>query len=128
MGDSDGGDGIRHTRPALVAARHAPRAPGAGEVTLIGLEQVYWLAGGMFAAVAVRSVGDRANRKRFGNAAFWGLLAVSFLFGSRLGDLVNGILVIALMALGAGAMGLGSPQTTSVAEREQRAKAKGNAV
>jgi len=82
----------------------------------------------MFAAVAVRSLGDRANPRRFGNAAFWGLLAVSFLFGSKLGDLANGILVIALMALGAGAMGLGSPKTTSVAQREARARAKGNAV
>ena len=82
----------------------------------------------MFAAVAVRSAGDRANRKRFGNAAFWGLLAVSFLFGSDLGDLANGVLVLALMALGAGALGLGSPKTTSVAEREVTARKNGNAV
>lgn len=82
----------------------------------------------MFAGFAARSLGDRANRRRFGNAAFWGLLAVSFLFGSELGDLVNGILVLALTALGAGAMGLGSPKTTSVAEREASARVKGNAV
>ena len=95
---------------------------------MIGLEQVYWLAGIMFAGIAVRSLGDRANRRRFGNTAFWGLLAVSFLFGSELGDLANGILVLALTALGAGAMGLGSPKTTSGAEREARAKLKGNSV
>ncbi|MGH8297689.1 MAG: DUF979 domain-containing protein [Steroidobacteraceae bacterium] len=95
---------------------------------MIGLEQVYWLAGAMFAAIAVRSVGDRTNRRRFGNAGFWGLLAVSFLFGSELGDLANGILVLALAALGAGAMGLGSPKTTSVAEREVSARVKGNAI
>jgi uncharacterized membrane protein len=82
----------------------------------------------MFAAVAVRSIGDRANARRFGNAAFWGLLAVSFLFGSHLGDLTNGMIVLALMVLGAGAMGLGSPRTTSVAEREASARKKGNAV
>ena len=95
---------------------------------MIGLEQVYWLAGLMFAGVAVRSFGDRANRKRFGNAAFWGLLAVSFLFGSELGDLANGILVLALTALGSYAMGLGSPKTTSVAEREVSARKKGNVI
>jgi len=95
---------------------------------VIGLEQVYWLAGAMFAGVAVRSFGDRANRKRFGNTAFWGLLAASFLFGSELGDLANGILVLALTALGAGAMGLGAPRTTSVAEREKSAKARGNSI
>jgi uncharacterized membrane protein len=82
----------------------------------------------MFAAIAVRSFGDRANRRRFGNTAFWGLLAVSFLFGSELGDLANGILVLALMALGSGAMGLGSPKTTSAEEREASARMKGNAV
>ena len=82
----------------------------------------------MFAGIAVRSVGDRANAKRFGNAAFWGLLAVSFLFGSELGDLINGIIVLALTALGAAAMGLGAPRTTSVEEREASARKKGNAV
>ena len=82
----------------------------------------------MFAAVAVRSLGDRANRRRFGNGAFWGLLAISFLFGSELGDLANGILVLALMALGSSAMGLGSPRTTSLEEREASARAKGNAI
>jgi uncharacterized membrane protein len=82
----------------------------------------------MFAAIAVRSLGDRANRRRIGNAAFWGVLALSFLFGSELGDVANGILVLALMALGSSAMGLGSPKTTSVAEREASARVKGNAV
>lgn len=82
----------------------------------------------MFAAIAARSLGDRANRRRFGNAAFWGLLALSFLFGSELGNLANGILVLALMALGSGAMGMGSPKTTSVEEREASARVKGNAI
>ena len=92
------------------------------------MEQIYWLAGAMFAAIAARSLGDRANRRRFGNAAFWGLLALSFLFGSELGNLANGILVLALMALGSGAMGMGSPKTTSVEEREASARVKGNAI
>jgi uncharacterized membrane protein len=92
------------------------------------LGQVYWLAGVMFAAIAVRSLRDRTNRRRFGTAAFWGLLAVSFLFGSELGDLANGMLVLALMALGSSAMGLGSPRTTSVEQREASARATGNAV
>jgi uncharacterized membrane protein len=82
----------------------------------------------MFAAIAVRSAGDRANRRRFGNAAFWGLLAISFLFGSQLGDLANGILVLALMALGSCAMGLGSPRTTSPEQREASARIEGNAI
>lgn len=92
------------------------------------MEHVYWLAGIMFAGIAIRSFGDRANRKRFGNGAFWGLLAVSFLFGSKLGDLTNGVLVLALMGLGAGALGLGSPRTTSVAQREVSARTRGNVI
>ena len=43
-------------------------------ITLIWL---YVLAGLLFAAVALRSALDRANAKRFGNAAFWGLMAAS---------------------------------------------------
>ena len=82
----------------------------------------------MFTGFAIRSFGDRANRRRFGNGTFWALLAVSFLFGSELGDLANGVLVLALMALGASALGLGSPKTTSVAEREASARKKGNAI
>jgi uncharacterized membrane protein len=92
------------------------------------LEEIYWLAGAMFAGIAARSLGDRANRRRFGNTAFWGLLAVSFLFGSELGDLANGMLVLALTALGAAAMGSGAPKTTSDGEREASARTKGNAV
>ena len=95
---------------------------------MIGIQSVYGLAGVMFAAIAVRSLADHGNRRRHGNTAFWGLLAVSFLFGSKLGDLANGILVLALTALGAGAMGRGSTRTTSVAEREASARTRGNAV
>ena len=82
----------------------------------------------MFAAISVRSLADRANRKRLGNAGFWGLLAVSFLFGSHLGDLVNGMIVLALTALGAGAMGLGSYRTSGIEERESSARTKGNVI
>jgi uncharacterized membrane protein len=92
------------------------------------LEEIYWLAGAMFAGIAARSLGDRANRRRFGNTAFWGLLAVSFLFGSELGDLANGMLVLALTALGAAAMGSGAPKTTPDGAREASARTEGNAV
>ena len=61
---------------------------------MITLEYVYVLAGLMFAAFAILSALDRSNPKRYGNAAFWGLLGASFLFGSYLGDLGNGILVL----------------------------------
>jgi uncharacterized membrane protein len=85
---------------------------------MIKLSAVYLLAGLLFAAFAVLSAGDRANAKRLGNALFWGLVAASFLFGDRIGDLGNGVLVLGLGLLaGFGLLGRGQPATTSPDER-----------
>jgi uncharacterized membrane protein len=94
---------------------------------MITLEWVYVLAGVVFASFAALSVRDRTNRKRFGNTAFWGLLAASFLFGSHLSDLANGVLVLALVLLGGfGALGIGKPPTTTPEERRDSAERRGN--
>ena len=94
---------------------------------MITLGHVYILAGLIFAGFAVLSLIDRSNRKRLGNAAFWALMAISFLFGSRLGDVTNGALVFALIALGGfGALGLGKPATTTRTERRASALRYGN--
>jgi uncharacterized membrane protein len=88
---------------------------------------VYLLAGLMFAAFAVFSALDRNNSKRVGNAVFWGLVAVSFLAGDRIGDLANGGLVLALALIaGLGRLGRGAPATTSPAERRTLAERFGN--
>jgi len=85
---------------------------------LIKLSVVYVLAGLVFAAFAVLSAADRNNRKRFGNAAFWGLVSTSFLAGDRLGDLGNGVLVLGLALIaGLGRLGRGRPPTTSPEDR-----------
>ena len=68
---------------------------------MITLEWLYTLAGLMFAAFALLSALDGGHARRFGNAAFWGLMALSLLGGSRLGDFGNGLLVLGLVALGA---------------------------
>lgn len=79
---------------------------------------VYLLAGLMFASFAAFSAFDRSNRKRAGNTLFWGLVAASFLFGDRLGDFGNGLIVVALALIaGAGFLGRGEPTTTSPEER-----------
>ena len=76
---------------------------------MIGLPVLYAVAGAMFAAFALLGVRDRSNPKRLGTAAFWALLAVNFLAGDYLGDLGNGVIVLALAALaGFGALGRGS--------------------
>jgi uncharacterized membrane protein len=85
---------------------------------MITLQWAYSLAGLMFAAFAILSAVDRANRKRWGNAAFWGLMALSLLAGSRLGDFANGLLVLGLVALaGFGLIGRSHPPTTNDEER-----------
>lgn len=68
---------------------------------MIGLPALYTFAGLIFGSYAVLSV----TRRRFGNAAFWGLLAASFLGGDRFGDFGNGLLVLGLVVLaGTGAL------------------------
>ncbi|UKK86025.1 DUF979 domain-containing protein [Sphingopyxis sp. BSN-002] len=73
---------------------------------MITLGFVYVLAGLTFAAFALLGLADRSNPKRFGNAAFWGLMAASMLAGDHLGDFGNGLLVLALVAIaGTGQIG-----------------------
>ena len=66
---------------------------------MITIQWVFFLVGAMFAAWAVLSALDRSNPKRFGNAAFWGLIALSLIAGTWLGDLANGCIVLGLAAL-----------------------------
>jgi uncharacterized membrane protein len=96
---------------------------------MITLEYLYLFAGLIFGAFAVLSVGDRANRKRFGNAAFWGLFAASFLFGSHLSDFQNGLLVLALVIVGGfNVIGKSAPPTTSPDARRAFAARYGNGL
>lgn len=94
---------------------------------MITLHWLYALAGAMFAAFAVLSALDASNGKRFGNAAFWGLMALSLLAGDAIGDFVNGLLVLGLAGLaGFGFLGRSNPPTTSDAERQRWSDRLGN--
>jgi len=85
---------------------------------VITLHWLYALAGAMFAAFALFSAVDKSNPKRLGNAAFWGLMALSLLGGDAIGDFANGLLVLGLAALaGFGFIGRSHAPTTSEAER-----------
>ena len=66
---------------------------------MIDMHWLYFIAGIVFAGFAVASVRDAGNVRRWGNAAFWFLVAISFWFGDMLGDVGNGVLVLALVAL-----------------------------
>ncbi len=90
---------------------------------MITYEWLYVLAGVAFAVWA----GLSAKDGRRGNAAFWALLAASFLLGSHLSDLANGVLVLALVGIaGLGGLKRSNPPTTSPQEREAHAARLGN--
>jgi uncharacterized membrane protein len=87
---------------------------------MINLHWLYLFAGAVFASIAVGSARDSDNRKRWGNAAFWSLLAASFWFGDLIGDVANGVLVLALVAL-AGTHLLGRPAGQTMSNEERQA-------
>ena len=94
---------------------------------MINLHWLYVLAGAVFAGFAIGSLRDETNCKRWGNAAFWLLLAGSFWFGDFLGDLGNGILVLALVGIaGMHFIGRGSKESTTADERQRSSERHGN--
>ncbi|HEY6577733.1 MAG TPA: DUF979 domain-containing protein [Rhizomicrobium sp.] len=94
---------------------------------MITLDSAYVFAGVVFAGFALLSVRDRSNPRRFGNACFWGLIAASFLYGSRLSDTQNGFLALALAILGGcRLMGAGRSRATRESERVASAARCGN--
>jgi len=94
---------------------------------VIGLEFVYMVMGAMLAGVAVASARDASNPRRWRNTAFWGVWAVSFVAGSRLPDVVNGALALALVLVGGvGRLGQSAGESTTRAERETSARRLGN--
>ena len=96
---------------------------------MITLEHAYIATGLMFAAFSILSLRDPLNPTRFRSALFWGLIALSMLFGSWLGGLGNGLLVIALVIIGAsGKLGVGKPATTTSEQRQASAARWKNAL
>lgn len=93
---------------------------------MITLAHVYAIGGVFFAAIAWFAARDHANPHRWRAAAFWALLALSFLAGDRLGDLGNGLLVVGLVVLGALGLGGGGRATSSPEERRASAERHGD--
>ena len=90
---------------------------------MITYEWLYILAGAFFAVWSLLSLRDR----RIGNAAFWGLLAASFFFGSHISDFANGVLVLAMVGIaGIGGLKRSDPATTTPEERAEHASRLGN--
>lgn len=90
---------------------------------MITYEWLYALAGGFFAIWSWLS----AREHRWGNAAFWGLLAASFLIGSHVSDFANGVIVLAMVAIAAtGALRRSTPATTTPRQRQMLSARLGN--
>ncbi len=90
---------------------------------MIHVDAAYDVAGVVFAAVSISAALAKGPsvRVRAGRTAFFGLLATSFLFGDRLGDLGNGALVLALVVIGAfGGLRGGSGPTAAPAWAARR--------
>lgn len=96
---------------------------------MIDVHWLYVFAGAIFAGFAVGSARNASNPKRWGNAAFWSLVAASFWFGDLLGDIGNGVLVLALVALaGTHLLGRASGQSTTDEERQGFSERFGNGL
>lgn len=99
---------------------------------MIKVEWFYWLCGILFLIIAVIRMRDRDDRKRFGSAAFWAILAFCFGYGTFVVDktapaLVEGVAVLLLVVLATcGFPGRGSNETTTDAEREELSERFGN--
>lgn len=90
---------------------------------MISYEWLYILLGAFFAVTSGLSL----RSGNYGNGAFWGLLAISFFFGSHLSDLANGALVLGLVAIAAlGGLNRSDPETTSAEARERSSDILGN--
>lgn len=94
---------------------------------MITMQWLYIFAGAVFASFAIGSGRDATNPKRWGNTAFWALLAVSFWFGELLGDIGNGLVVLALVAIaGTHLLGRGAGNSTSDEQRQRFSRRYGN--
>lgn len=99
---------------------------------MINVESVYWLIGILFLAWGLLIAGDAAHPKRWGSAAFWGLLGLCFFYGTWVSAgtapawvLGTAVLVLVLLA-STGPLGSGNARTTGPAEREAFAARFGN--
>ena len=90
---------------------------------MISYEWLYILLGAFFAVTSLLSFRDQS----IGNASFWGLLAVSFFFGTHMSDLANGLIVLGLVAIAAmGGLKRSDPETTLAEERGEFSNTLGN--
>jgi uncharacterized membrane protein len=94
---------------------------------IIKLEYFYWLLGAMLALIALLTVADRSNPRRYTTALFWALYAMIYLAGEALPPELAGLamVVMALLA-GLGGVRMGAPKNPSESERRSSAQRLGH--
>ncbi|MBU2699924.1 putative membrane protein [Sporomusaceae bacterium BoRhaA] len=94
---------------------------------IISLNYIYYLTGIFMAVIAFFALRDKSNSKRILTATFWGLFAISFLFGDVIPDMYMGVIVIGMAIIaGCGGVRIGSYDEVSSEQRLARAKKLGN--
>ncbi|MFE0042120.1 DUF979 domain-containing protein [Streptomyces albireticuli] len=94
---------------------------------MIKAEWFYWLVGLIFLVMAFQMLRDRTNPKRYGTAAFWGLLGLGFVYGTWVADKSApaeplGAAVLAMVCLaGFGFTGRGRGTAATPEQREASA-------
>jgi uncharacterized membrane protein len=74
------------------------------------LELFYYVVGALLAAVAIMSLTDRSNPRRYTSALFWALYAVIYVAGDALLPEVAGAMMVAMALLaGCGGVRAGKP-------------------
>ncbi|AXK35611.1 DUF979 domain-containing protein [Streptomyces armeniacus] len=99
---------------------------------MIKSEWFFWLVGAAFLIMALQMTVDRSNPRRWGSAAFWGLLGICFVYSTWVVDKSLpaeplGVAVLAMICLGGFEFtGKGVPRTTNERERTELAARWGN--
>jgi len=89
---------------------------------LLNLDTIYVLTGIVLFIFAAMTLRDKANPRRVASSLFWALLAVAFVFGSRLPHWVTGLLVLVMVTIdGLGRVTRGAYNETTKAEQEAQA-------
>jgi uncharacterized membrane protein len=108
---------------------------------VIKVEWLYWLIGLVFVVMAIQMATDRSNPKRWTSAAFWGLLGLTFPYGTGVANATAGnggwtlpaeplgVAVLTLIVLaGFNFLGKGVPVTTTGEQREASAARLGSKI
>ena len=91
------------------------------------LDYFYLLLGAVLGLIALLTLADRSNPRRYTTALFWALYATVYLAGEALPDATAGAIMIAMALLaGFGGVRMGAPKNLPEAERRSSAQRLGN--